>query len=128
MAWRTVTQEGIVLKTRKSEELYLLNGRGEVRLNTVTFKKPQVEKKTTQFTINSSSPIYFAKPIRQTAQKTENSRSKESPTSQVVRLTRYRPNFPSLKLQTKGLLRRAVLLPHDGRRVLSSERERSQRS
>ena len=81
--------------------IYLTEGE-KYGKTTVTFKKPQVEKKTTQVTINSNSLNYFTKPTQQTAQKTENSRHKESPTSQVVRLTRYRSNFPSSNHSQSG--------------------------
>jgi len=65
-------------------------------------KNLQVEKKSTQVTMNSSSLSYFAKPTQQTTQKPENSYRKESPTWQVVRLTRYRSNFPSLNHSQNG--------------------------
>ena len=74
--------------------IYFTEG-GKYGKTTVTFKKPQVEKKATQVKINSSSLNYLEKPTQQTAQKIENSRHKESPTLQVVRPTRYRSNLPS---------------------------------
>jgi len=63
---------------------------------TVTLKEHSSRKKITQVTINLNSLSYLAKSTPQTAQ-TENSRLKESPTQQVVRLAKYRSNFHSSK-------------------------------
>ena len=60
---------------------------------TVTFKESQVEKKTTQVTINSNPLSYFTNPIQRTQKR--KFPPQESSTLQVVRLTRYRSNFPS---------------------------------
>jgi len=99
--------------------IYLTEGE-KCEQTTVAFRKPQVEEKTTQVTINSSSLNHIAKPIQQTAQNRENPRRKESLTLQVVRLARYRSNFSSSNRNKKKFPRYAVFLPHDSRRSGSS--------
>jgi len=67
------------------------------RKTTVTLKEHSSRKKITQVTINLNSLSYLANQPHKPYQ-TENSRLKESPTQQVVRLLiKYRSNFPSSK-------------------------------
>jgi len=63
---------------------------------TVTLREHSSRKKITQVTINLNS-LAISQNQTHKPHKTENSRLKESPTQQVVRLAKYRSNFPSSK-------------------------------